>query len=73
MYQTENGLTEIDVTLENETDWLSQEQIAELFQRKLSIITKHIRNIYEESELNEKSNVQFLHIANSDTEVVQGL
>lgn len=66
-------MTEIDVTLENETDWLSQEQIAELFQRKLSIITKHIRNIYEESELNEKSNVQFLHIANSDTEVVQGL
>ena len=66
-------MTEIDVTLENETDWLSQEQIAELFQRKLSIITKHIRNIYEESELNEKSNVQFLHIANSETEVVQGL
>ena len=73
MYQTENGLTENDVTLENETDWLSQEQIAELFQRKLSITTKNIRNTYEESELNEKSNVQFLHIANSDTEVVQGL
>ena len=66
-------MTEIDVTLENETDWLSQEQIAEMFQHKLSIITKHIRNIYEESKLNEKSNVQFLHIANSDTEVVQGL
>ena len=55
MYQTDDGLTEIDVTLENETDWLSQEQIAEMFQHKLSIITKHIRNIYEESKLNEKS------------------
>ena len=69
MYQTEDGLTKIDVTLENETVWLSQDQMAELFQRERSVITKHIRNIFEEGELDEKSNVHFLHIANSDKPV----
>ena len=69
MYQTEDGMTRIDVTLENETVWLSQEQMAELFQRDRSVITKHIRNIFEEGELDEKSNVHFLHIANSDKPV----
>ena len=66
MYQTEDGLTKIDVTLENETVWLSQDQMAELFQRERSVITKHIGNIFKEGELDEKSNVQFLHVANSD-------
>lgn len=69
MYQTEDGLTKIDVTLENDTVWLSQEQMAELFQRDRSVITKHIGNIFEEGELDEKSNVHFLHIANSDKPV----
>ena len=69
MYQTEDGLTKIDVTLDKETVWLSQEQMAELFQRERSVITKHIRNIFEEGELDEKSNVQFLHIATSDKPV----
>lgn len=69
MYQTEDGLTKIDVTLENETVWLSQDQMAELFQRERSVITKHIRNIFEEGELDEKSNVHFLHIANSNKPV----
>ena len=69
MYQTEDGLTKIDVTLENETVWLSQDQMAELFQRERSVITKHIRNIFEEGELDEKSNMHFLHIANSDKPV----
>ncbi len=64
MYQTEDGLTKIDVTLENETVWLSQDQMAELFRRERSVITKHIGNIFKEGELDEKSNVQFLHIAN---------
>lgn len=69
IYQTEDGLTKIDVTLENETVWLSQEQMAELFQRDRTVITKHIGNIFKEGELDEKSNVQFLHIANSDKPV----
>lgn len=55
MYQTEDGLTKIDVTLENETVWLSQDQMAELFQRDKSTISRHIKNIFEEGELNRKS------------------
>ena len=69
MYQTEDGLTKIDVTLENETVWLSQDQMAELFQRDRSVITKHIGNIFKEGELDKKSNVQYLHVANSDKPV----
>lgn len=69
IYTTEDGLTKVDVTFENETVWLTQEQMSELFQRDRSVITKHIRNIFTEGELDEKSNVQFLHIANSDKPV----
>lgn len=54
MYQTEDGLTKIDVTFEDETVWLSQDQMAELFQRERSVITKHIGNIFSEGELEEK-------------------
>lgn len=53
----------------NDTVWLSQAQIGELFQRERSVITKHINNVFEEHELEEKSNVQILHIANSDRPV----
>ena len=48
---------------------MSQAQIGELFQRERSVITKHINNVFEEHELEEKSNVQILHIANSDRPV----
>ena len=48
---------------------LSTEQIAELFQRDRSVITKHIRNVFSEGELQEKSNVQILHISGSDKPV----
>ena len=51
IYQTEDGLTKIDVTLENETVWLNQDQMAELFQRDRTVITKHIGNIFREGEL----------------------
>ena len=66
IYQTEDGQTKIDVTFENETVWLSQAQMAELFQRDRTVISRHIQNIFEEQELDEKSNVQNLHFANSD-------
>jgi prophage maintenance system killer protein len=69
MYQTADGQISIDVTLEKETVWLRQEQIAELFARDRTVITKHINNIFKESELDEESNVQILHIANSDRPV----
>lgn len=69
IYQTEDGETKIQTRLENETVWLSQEQMAELFQRDRSVITKHIGNIFNEGELEEKSNVQILHISSSDKPV----
>ncbi len=69
LYQTENGQTKLEVRLENETVWLTQQQMSELFQRERSVITKHITNIFKENELQEESNVQNLHIANSDKPV----
>jgi hypothetical protein len=69
IYQTEDGITKIQTRLENETVWLTQEQISELFQRDRSVITKHIGNIFKEGELEQKSNVQNLHISGSDRPV----
>lgn len=51
IYKTEDGVTKIDVRLENETVWLSLDQIAELFQRDKSTISRHIKNVFEEGEL----------------------
>lgn len=70
MYQTEDGLTKIEVEFDNENAWLTQAQMAELFQRDRTVITKHIKNIFEEGELDEESNVHFLHVANSDKPVM---
>ncbi|MBQ5929572.1 MAG: virulence RhuM family protein [Clostridia bacterium] len=70
MYQTEDGLTKIEVEFDNENAWLTQAQMAELFQRDRTVITKHIKNIFEEGELDEESNVQFLHVATSDKPVM---
>lgn len=69
IYQTEDGLTKIDVSFENDTVWLSKSQMAELFQRDRSVISKHIKNVFNEGELSPESNVQNLHIANSDKPV----
>lgn len=69
IYQTEDGLTKIDVSFENDTVWLSKSQMAELFQRDRSVISKHIKNVFDEGELSLESNVQNLHIANSDKPV----
>lgn len=54
IYQTEDGLTKIDVSMVDETVWLTQEQMAELFQRDKSTISRHIKNIFAERELDEK-------------------
>ena len=69
IYQTADGLTNIDVRMDGETLWLTQAQIAALFGRERSVITKHIRNIFAEGELDEKSNVQNMHIPYSDRSV----
>ena len=55
LYQTEDGGTRVQVRLQDETVWLTQQQMAELFQRERSVITKHIRNIFEEGELVEEA------------------
>ena len=59
----------VTVRLEGESLWLTQEQIADLFKRERSVITKHLRNIFQDGELVEESNVQNLHIAGSDKPV----
>lgn len=66
IYQAEDGKIKIETRLKNETVWLTQEQMAQLFQRERSVITKHLKNIFEEQELDEKSNVQILHISGAD-------
>ena len=55
LYTTEDGLTKVDVKLENETVWLTQEQMAQLFGKSRSTITEHISNIYKEEELEQNS------------------
>ena len=55
IYNTDDGRTQIDVRLENDTVWLTQAQMAELFQKTPQNITMHIRNVYKEGELNENA------------------
>jgi hypothetical protein len=69
LYTTPEGAVELNVLLENETIWLTQEQMSQLFDRERSVITKHIANVFREGELEEKSNVQILHISDSDKPV----
>lgn len=54
LYQTADGKSSIDVKLDNETVWLTKEQMATLFERDRSVISRHIKNIFEEGELNEE-------------------
>lgn len=69
IYEGQNGSTKLEVHLEAETVWLTQDQMAELFGRDRSVITKHLRNVFKEGELEEKSNVQNMHVPFSDKPV----
>ncbi|MCD4679711.1 MAG: virulence RhuM family protein [Bacteroidales bacterium] len=69
IYQTDNGETRIETRVQDETVWLNQIQMSDLFQKERSVITKHINNVFKEGELPEKSNVQILHISGSDRPV----
>lgn len=64
-----NDITRLEVRIEHDSVWLTQAQIAELFQRDRTVVTRHIKNVFGEQELEEKSNVHFLHFANSDKPV----
>ena len=66
IYQSEDGQTQVDVRLENEMVWLTQQQIAELFNTKRPAITKHLKNIYASEELDETSTCSILeHVGNT--------
>lgn len=69
IFVSADGQARLEVALDHETVWLRQEQMAELFGRDRSVITRHIGNVFREGELQEKSNVQNLHIAGSDKPV----
>jgi prophage maintenance system killer protein len=69
LYQTPDGELRLEVQLDEETVWLTQAQMAELFGRERSVITKHLGNVFREGELAKESNVQNLHIASSDRPV----
>ena len=65
----ENQDVKLEVNMNGETVWLTQDQIAKLFGKDRTVITRHINNIFKDGELEEKSNVQKMHIANSDKPV----
>lgn len=69
IYKAEDGQTQIDVHLQEETVWLSQENLVNLFVRDQSVISRHINNVFKEGELDKKSNMQKMHIPNSDKPV----
>ncbi|PXF56640.1 MAG: hypothetical protein C4B58_12720 [Deltaproteobacteria bacterium] len=69
LYQSEDGQAALDVHLKDETVWLTQAQMEKLFQRNQSVISRHVNNIFKEGELQWQSNMQKMHIANSDKPV----
>lgn len=69
IYNTKDGKTAIKLYADNGTVWLMQAQIAELFTKNISTISRHIANIFDENEIEEKSNLRFMQIANSDKPV----
>ena len=62
IYQTADNQTQIDVRLENETVWLTTNQMAMLFGREESNIRRHVINVFKEGELEKENNVHFLHV-----------
>lgn len=62
LYTTDDGNIQLEVKLEKDTVWLTQNQMAELFGRDRTVISRHIRNIFKEGELMKLSHVQNLHI-----------
>ena len=65
----ENQSVKLEVNMKGETVWLTQAQMAELFGRDIGVISRHIKNIFKENEIDEKSNLQKMQIANSDKPV----
>ncbi len=68
LYRTANGTSRIEVRLQNETVWLTLDQMAELFQRNKSTISRHIKNILETAELQADSTVAFFATVQTEGE-----
>jgi hypothetical protein len=66
LYTGNEGKITVEVFLKDETVWLTQKAIGELFNRERSVITKHLKHIFSSGELEEKSNVQKMHFSHSD-------
>jgi hypothetical protein len=73
IYQTEDGLTKIDVYMEDETVWLTLDEMAELFQRDKSTVSRHIKNIFSENELDRDSTVAKFATVESEGGSRQGM
>ena len=71
LYQTQDGENKIEVTLANDTVWLTIDQMAELFQRNKSTISRHIKNIFEDGELEQNAVVAFFATTATDNKVYQ--
>lgn len=69
IFETEDNTIKLEVPVEKETVWLSQSQMTELFGVDRTVITRHVNNVFKEGELIKESNVQKMHIANSDRPV----
>ena len=69
LFETADNEVSLQVKLEDETVWLTQAQMIELFGRNQSVISRHINNAFREGEVDKESNMHFLHIANSDRPV----
>jgi hypothetical protein len=66
LYTDAVGKVKVEVFIQEETVWLTQKALAELFGKERSVVTKHLKSIFESGELDEKSNVQKMHIGHSD-------
>ena len=68
IYQPNNTI-HLEVRMEEETVWLTQNQMVELYERDISVISRHIQNVFKDGEVDKESNLHFLQIANSDRPV----
>ena len=69
LFETADNEVSLQVQMQDETVWLTQAQMVELFGRDVSVISRHINNVFKEGELDKKSNLHFLQIANADRPV----
>ena len=69
LFETKDNEIKLTLPVENDTVWLTQAQMTELFQVDRTVITRHVNNVFKEKELVRESNVQKIHIANSDRPV----